>query len=223
VRTGPGGGGAVDGQVGGALSDLGAADLVVECVAEDLEVKRSLFAGLDGIAAPHAVLATTTSSLPVVQLAAATSRPGRVVGLHVFNPVPAMRLVELVRTVATDEGALATAAGAVERMGKTWVLCGDRAGFVVNRLLFPYLNDAVRMVEEGYASAEDVDAAMTLGCNHPIGPIALVDLVGLDVTLEILRTLHRELLDPAYAPVPLLDHMVRAGYLGRKSGHGLRT
>lgn len=207
----------------GDPADLGDADLVLETVVEDLAVKRSVFAELDRVAPPHAVLATTTSSLPVIELAAATARPGRVVGLHVFNPVPAMKLVELVRTVATEEGALAIAANAVERMGKTWVLCGDRAGFIVNRLLFPYLNDAVRMLEEGYASAEDVDAAMTLGCNHPIGPVALVDLVGLDVTLEIMRTLHRELLDPAYAPVPLLEQMVRAGYLGAKSGRGLST
>jgi 3-hydroxybutyryl-CoA dehydrogenase len=133
-----------------------------------------------------------------------------------------MKLVEVVRTVATSDAAVEAALGLCRRLGKTPVVCGDRAGFIVNRLLFPYLNDAVRMLDEGYASAGDIDVVMTLGCNHPIGPMALIDLVGLDVTLEILRSLHRELLDPGYAPVPLLEHMVRAGFLGKKSGRGLR-
>jgi len=169
------------------------------------------------------VVATATSSLSIIDIAAATARTDRVLGLHFFNPVPAMKLVEVVQTVATSDGALGTAAGLVEQLGKVAVPCRDRAGFIVNRLLFPYLNDAARMLEEGYASADDIDAVMTLGCNHPVGPLALLDLVGLDVSLQILRSLHRDLLDPGYAPVPLLEHMVRAGFLGRKSQRGFRT
>lgn len=204
------------------LADLGAADLIVEAVAEDLALKERLFADLGKVAADHAVLATATSSLPIVDLAAASGRLDRVVGLHVFHPVPAMRLVEVVSTVASSAEAAATATAVAERMGKTCVPCGDRAGFIVNRLLFPYVNDAIRMLEDGYASAEDIDTAMTLGANHPVGPLALADLVGLDVTLEILRALHREHGEPAFAPAPLLEQMVRAGFLGRKSGRGLR-
>jgi 3-hydroxybutyryl-CoA dehydrogenase len=202
------------------LGDLQACGFIVEAVAEDLEAKRGLFARLDGAARGDAVLATATSSLPVVQMASATSRPERVLGFHVFNPVPLMRLVELVRTVATSDDAAAAAERLARRLGKTVVHCRDRAGFIVNRLLFPYLNDAARMVEEGYASVADVDTVMTLGCRHPLGPLALIDLVGVDVTLEIMRSLHRELLDPAYAPVPILEQMAAAGFLGRKSGRG---
>ena len=205
------------------LPALAECDVVLEAVAEELELKRSLFEELDRAVKPDAVLATGTSSLSVIDIAAATSRRDRVLGLHFFNPVPAMKLVEVVRTVATSQGALDVALALVESLGKTPVVCGDRAGFIVNRLLFPYLNDAVRMVNEGHASAEDIDAAMTLGCNHPIGPLALIDLVGLDVSLEIVRSLHRELLDPGYAPVPLLEHMVRAGFLGNKAGRGFRA
>ena len=205
------------------LGDLGQADLIVEAVAEDLDVKLGVFRDLGKVAADHAVLSTATSSLAVVDLAAASGRIDRVLGLHFFNPVPMMKLVEVVTTVGTSEEAVATAVAAVERMGKTWVPCGDRAGFIVNRLLFPYLNDAVRMHEDGYASPEDIDAAMTLGANHPIGPLALVDLVGLDVTLEILRALHRESGEPGFAPAPLLEHMVQAGFLGTKSGRGFRA
>jgi 3-hydroxybutyryl-CoA dehydrogenase len=156
-------------------------------------------------------------------MASATSRPDRVLGFHVFNPVPSMRLVELVRTVATSDESAAAAERLARRLGKTVVHCRDRAGFIVNRLLFPYLNDAARMVEEGYASVGDVDTVMTLGCRHPLGPLQLIDLVGVDVTLEIMRSLHRELLDPAYAPVPVLEQMVAAGFLGRKSGRGFTT
>jgi 3-hydroxybutyryl-CoA dehydrogenase len=204
------------------IDRLAECDFVVEAVAEDLELKRSLFAELDGATKPDAVLATATSSLSVIDIASATGRADRVIGFHAFNPVPAMKLIEVVRTVATTQAAVDAAIVLCERLGKTPVVCSDRAGFIVNRLLFPYLNDAVRMLEEGYASAEDIDTAMTLGCNHPVGPLALIDLVGLDVTLEIARSLHRELLDPGYAPVPLLEHMVRAGFLGKKSGRGFR-
>jgi 3-hydroxybutyryl-CoA dehydrogenase len=205
------------------LGGLAESDVVIEAVAEDLALKQRLFAELDRATKPEAVLATATSSLSVIDIAASTTRADRVLGLHVFNPVPVMKLVEVVRTVATSDPAVQTALALCHRLGKTPVVCGDRAGFIVNRLLFPYLNDAVRMVDEGHASAEDIDAVMTLGCNHPIGPMALIDLIGLDVTLEIIRSLHRELLDPGYAPVPLLEHMVRAGFLGDKSGRGFRN
>ena len=203
-------------EVGG----LAGCGFVVEAIAEDLDAKRELFARLDAAVADDAVLATATSSLPVVQVASATGRPERVMGFHVFNPVPSMRLVELVRTVATSDEAAAAGERLARRLGKTVVHCRDRAGFIVNRLLFPYLNDAARMVEEGYATVADVDTVMTLGCRHPLGPLALIDLVGVDVTLEIMRSLHRELLAPAYAPVPILEQMVAAGFLGRKSGRG---
>jgi 3-hydroxybutyryl-CoA dehydrogenase len=204
------------------LRALAECDVVVEAVAEELDLKRSLFAELDRGTKPEAILATATSSLSVIDVAAATSRTGRVLGFHVFNPVPSMKLVEVVRTVATSQPAIDTAVALCERLGKVPIVCGDRAGFIVNRLLFPYLNDAVRMLEEGYASADDIDDVMTLGCNHRVGPLALIDLVGLDVTLQIVRTLHGELLEAGYAPVPLLEHMVRAGFLGKKSGRGFR-
>jgi 3-hydroxybutyryl-CoA dehydrogenase len=205
------------------LADLGDCQLVVEAVLEDLEVKKGIFRSLSGSTPDTAILATATSSLPVIDLAAETGRIERVLGIHFFNPVPVMKLVELIPTVATADPVLSTSVALVERLGKSWVLCRDRAGFIVNRLLFPYLNDAARMVEEGYATSEDIDLAMTLGCNHPIGPLALVDLVGLDVTLSIVRSLHAELREPGYAPAPLLEHMVRAGFLGKKSGRGFRS
>ncbi len=205
------------------LDSLAGCGFVVEAIAEDLDAKRDLFGRLDALAPAGAVLATATSSLPVVQVAAATGRPEQVLGFHVFNPVPSMRLVELVRTVATSDGAAAAGERLARRLGKTVVHCRDRAGFIVNRLLFPYLNDAARMVEEGYASVDDVDTVMTLGCRHPLGPLGLIDLVGVDVTVEIMRSLHRELLEPAYAPVPILEQMVAAGFLGRKSGRGFIT
>lgn len=203
-----------------ALADC---DLVLESVAEDLELKRSIFSELDRVAKPDAILGSGTSSLPVIEMAAATSRPEQVLGIHFFNPVPVMRLVELVRTVASSPQALADTKSAVEAMGKHAVVCEDRAGFIVNRLLFPFLNDAVRMLEEGYASAEEIDTAMSLGCHHPVGPLALLDLVGLDVSRQILRSLHEEFRESAYAPAPLLEHMVKAGYLGRKTGRGFLT
>lgn len=199
------------------------ADLVIESVAEDLSLKRELFAEIDRFAKKEAILGTGTSSLPVIEIAAATTRPERVVGIHFFNPAAIMKLVELVRTVATSAQTLADARAAVSAMGKHPVFCEDRAGFIVNRLLFPYLNDAVKMVESGYASAEDIDSAMRLGCRHPMGPLALIDLVGLDVSHEILRSLHVEFREPAFAPAPLLEHMVKAGYLGRKAGRGFNT
>jgi len=204
------------------LDELADADLVVEAVIEDLAVKQALFASLDEILAPGAVLATTTSSLPVVECAAATGRPRDVVGIHFFNPAPVMRLVEVVRTVTTADDTVATALVFCERLGKHPVTCGDRAGFIVNALLFPYLNDAVKMLQAHYASADDIDAAMVVGCGYPLGPFALLDVVGLDVALAIQRTLFGEFREPGFAPAPLLEHLVTAGYLGRKTGKGFR-
>ncbi|HWC13709.1 MAG TPA: 3-hydroxybutyryl-CoA dehydrogenase [Actinomycetota bacterium] len=202
------------------FSDLAEADIVVEAVAEDLPLKLEIFMDLDRAVKPDAIIATTTSSLSVVDLAAVTDRPDRVVGLHFFNPAPVMKLVEVVRTVATESGIIDRATAWVRETGKHPVQCRDRAGFIVNFLLFPYLNDAVRMHEEGYSTPQDIDAAMKLGCGHPMGPFELMDIVGLDVTHAILNSLHDEFRERRYAPAPLLEHMVRAGYLGRKSGRG---
>ncbi|MDQ3958301.1 MAG: 3-hydroxybutyryl-CoA dehydrogenase, partial [Actinomycetota bacterium] len=202
------------------FGDLAEVDLVVEAVAEDLAVKESIFRELDASTKPEAILATSTSSLPVVDLAAATARPDRVVGLHFFNPAPVMRLVEVVRTVATSGEVEKRAIAWARAIGKRPVRCRDRAGFIVNFLLFPYLNDAVHMHEQGYGAPEDIDAAMKLGCGHPMGPFELMDTVGLDVTYAILDSLHDEFRERRYAPAPLLEHMVRAGYLGRKTERG---
>ena len=206
----------------GSLDDLASADLVLEAVAEDLAVKQELFATLDKICRPGAVLATTTSSLPVIQCAMATGRPQDVVGMHFFNPAPAMRLVEVVSTVLTAPDVTATVLEVCTAVRKHPVECGDRAGFIVNALLFPYLNDAVRMIEEHYASVDDVDTAMRLGCGYPMGPFALLDVVGLDVSLTIEKVLHGEFREPGLAPAPLLEHLVAAGCLGRKTGRGFR-
>ena len=204
------------------LDDLSGADLVVEAVVEELSVKQALFATLDEICKPGAVLATTTSSLPVIDLAAATGRPADVVGLHFFNPAPVMALVEVVRTVSTAEDAVATARAVCEQAGKHAVECGDRAGFIVNALLFPYLNDAVKMLQAHYATVEDIDSAMIVGCGYPLGPFDLLDVVGLDVAYAIQRTLYLEFREPGFAPAPLLEQLVTAGYLGRKAGRGFR-
>ncbi|MFE1436304.1 3-hydroxyacyl-CoA dehydrogenase family protein [Streptomyces griseoaurantiacus] len=197
-------------------------DLAVEAVAEDLEVKKQLFAALDKVCKPGAVLATTTSSLPVVACARATSRPQSVIGMHFFNPAPAMKLVEVVRTVLTSDDVHATAREVCAHVRKHPVDCGDRAGFIVNALLFPYLNNAVKMVQEHYATLDDIDAAMKLGGGYPMGPFELLDVVGLDVSLAIEKVLHREFRDPGLAPAPLLEHLVAAGCLGRKTGRGFR-
>jgi 3-hydroxybutyryl-CoA dehydrogenase len=204
------------------LEDLADADLVIEAVAEELDVKRAVFGALDEICKPGAVLATTTSSLPVVECAAATARPQDVVGLHFFNPAPAMKLVEVVSTITTAPDVAATALALCVRLGKIPVSCGDRAGFVVNALLFPYLNDAVKMLEAHYATADDIDAAMKTGCALPMGPFELLDVVGLDVSLAIERALYQEFRLSGFAPAPLLEHLVTAGRLGRKTGHGFR-
>ncbi len=205
-----------------SLDDFADVDLVVEAVAEELDVKRGIFATLDEVCKPGAILATTTSSLPVVECAAATSRPGDVVGMHFFNPAPVMKLVEVVATISTTADVLATARQLVRSLGKVPVTCGDRAGFIVNALLFPYLNDAVRMLEAHYASADDIDTAMKVGAALPMGPFALLDVVGLDVSLAIQRSLYQEFREPGFAPAPLLEQLVTAGRLGRKTGKGFR-
>lgn len=204
------------------LEDLAGADLVIEAVVEQLSVKQALFANLDEICKPGAVLATTTSSLPVIECAAATSRQAEVVGLHFFNPATVMSLIEVVSTVATAPEVAATAVAVCQQLGKHPVSCGDRAGFIVNALLFPYLNDAVKMLEAHYATSEDIDSAMKVGCGYPMGPFELLDVVGLDVSLAIQRVLYLEFREPGFAPAPLLEHLVRAGRLGRKTGKGFR-
>jgi 3-hydroxybutyryl-CoA dehydrogenase len=205
-----------------SLDEFADVDLTVEAVAEELDLKRGIFATLDEVCKPGAILATTTSSLPVVECAAATSRPGDVVGLHFFNPAPVMKLVEVVPTIATNPEVVHTVRQLARSLGKIPVVCSDRAGFIVNALLFPYLNDAVRMLEAHYASVEDIDTAMQLGAALPMGPFALLDVVGLDVALAILRSLYREFREPGFAPAPLLEQLVTAGRLGRKTGKGFR-
>ena len=205
------------------LDDLADVDLVVEAVVEEIGVKTALFANLDEICKPGAVLATTTSSLPVVEMAAVTSRPADVVGMHFFNPAAIMRLVEIVAHVSTAPDVIATAAEVCKKTGKHAVHCGDRAGFIVNALLFPYLNDAVRMLEAHYATADEIDVAMKKGCGLPMGPFELLDVVGNDVSLAIQQTLYREFREPGFAPAPMLEHLVTAGYLGRKTGRGFRS
>ncbi|WP_329029812.1 3-hydroxyacyl-CoA dehydrogenase family protein [Streptomyces sp. NBC_01423] len=205
-----------------SLDAFAEVDLAVEAVAEDLAVKQQLFATLDKVCRPGAVLATTTSSLPVVAIARATGRPEDVIGMHFFNPAPAMKLVEVVRTVLTADDVHATVHEVCLKVRKHPVDCGDRAGFIVNALLFPYLNNAIKMVEEHYASLDDIDAAMKLGGGYPMGPFELLDVVGLDVSLAIEKVLHSEFRDPGLAPAPLLEHLVAAGCLGRKTGRGFR-
>ncbi len=206
-----------------AREDLGSVDLVVEAIAEDLGVKQDLFRDLDRICRPGAILATTTSSLPIIDCAKVTGRPQDVIGMHFFNPAQVMRLVEVVHTVSTAPEVRATVQDLCGAVGKQPVTCGDRSGFIVNALLFPYLNDAVRMLEANYASADDIDIAMKTGCGLPMGPFELLDVVGLDVSLAIERELYTEFREPGFAPAPLLEHLVTAGYLGRKTGRGFRT
>ncbi len=205
-----------------SLDDLADVHLVVEAVVEDLAIKQALFSNLDDICAPGTVLATTTSSLPVIDCAAATTRASEVIGMHFFNPASIMKLVEVVSTVATAADVEATTVDVARRIGKHPVRCADRAGFIVNALLFPYLNDAIKMVEAHYASADDIDSAMKVGCGYPMGPFELLDVVGNDVSLAIERVLYLEFREPGFAPAPLLEHLVTAGRLGRKTGKGFR-
>lgn len=203
-----------------ALGDLAGCDLVIEAVVEELGVKRALFGELGALVEPHAVLATNTSALSVTRIAAATPGPERVVGLHFFNPAPVLPLVEVVRTPLTSDAAFETAFALAVRIGKTPIACEDTPGFVVNRILIPILNDAVRVLDEGTASAEDIDAAMRLGTGWPIGPLALIDLVGVDVHVHAAEALWEAYREPRFAPPPTLVRMLRAGQLGRKSGQG---
>jgi 3-hydroxybutyryl-CoA dehydrogenase len=203
-----------------SLKDLGPCDLVIESVVEDLATKKELFQELNHICSDDAILATNTSTLSIVELAMETHRPDQVCGIHFFNPAPMMSLVEVVRPITASDATIDAAKAFAESCGKAPVEVADRAGFIVNALLFPYLNNAVRMLENGTASRDDIDAAMKGGCNFPMGPLALLDLVGLDTSLSILDALYDEFRDPNYAAVPRLRRMVTAGQLGRKSGAG---
>jgi len=202
------------------LAALAGCDLVIESVVEDLAAKLALFAQVDVVVDATAVLATNTSTLPVVELAVAVSHPDRVCGMHFFNPAPLMKLVEIVAPLTASEETIATAIAFARACGKDPVRVKDQAGFVVNALLFPYLNSAVRLMERGVADRDGIDEAMKGGCGFPMGPLAVLDLVGLDTSLAILETLHAEHGDPSCVPVPLLRRMVTAGHLGRKSGNG---
>ncbi len=206
-----------------SISDVKEADVVVEAVVEQLDVKQELFRELDGIVSPDAILATNTSSLSVTEISTATSHPGRVIGVHFFNPAPVQKLVEIVRTVVTEPDVLEDVAELARSLGKTPVVCGDKAGFIANTLLFGYLNHAVAMYEGRYASREDIDAAMRFGCGYPMGPLALLDLIGLDTAYEILDTMYKQGRDRLHAPAPILKQMVTAGMLGRKTGRGFYT
>jgi len=202
------------------LGELVDVDLVIESVVEDLAVKKDLFAELDSICKPDTILATNTSTLPVVEMAMATGRPELVCGIHFFNPAPAMALVEVVRPITASDGTMAAALEFAGACGKDPVEVKDQAGFIVNALLFPYLNNSVRLLQQGVASKEGIDSAMKGGCGFPMGPFALLDLVGLDTSLAILDALYDEFRDPNYAAVPLLRRMVTSGLLGRKTKKG---
>ena len=205
------------------LEELKGCELVVEAMTENQQLKNETFAKLGRIAPPHAILATNTSSCNVTAMAAASKRPGQVLGLHFFNPVPLMKLVEVARTILTDEGVVTTATEWVRALGKTPIQTKDSTAFVVNRLLVPYLLDAVRLYESGLASLEDIDTAMKLGCGYPMGPFTLLDLVGLDTTTYVAEVMFEEFREPRYAPPPLLKRLVMAGHLGRKAGRGFYT
>ena len=204
----------------GDIDRVKSADIIIEAVFEDLAVKRELWEKVDAAAKEDAILASNTSSLSITELASFTSRPERFCGLHFFNPVPVLPLVEVVRGLQTDEAVIEQATSFIESLGKTPIVCEDKPGFIVNRLLVPYINDAVHALSEGVASAEDIDKAMKLGANMPIGPLALADLVGLDVSLAAGESLYNAFQDPKFRIAPLLRQMVRAGKLGRKTGEG---
>jgi len=204
------------------FSDLADCELVIEAVAEDEGVKLEVFSKIDeAVKDPHAILATNTSSIPIIKLAMATQRPQQVIGLHFFNPVPVLKLVELISSLLTSADTSARARDyATNFLGKRVITSPDRAGFVVNALLIPYLLSAIRMLESGFASPEDIDTGMVVGCAHPMGPLALTDLIGLDTTMAVAESLYEEFKEPHFAPPPLLSRMTQAGLLGRKSGQG---
>jgi 3-hydroxybutyryl-CoA dehydrogenase len=202
------------------VNDLKGCDLVIEAIVENVEVKTKLFQQLDDLLAPHAIICTNTSSLCVIELAAKTKRPNRVAGLHFFNPVPIMKLVEVVKTIATTQDVIDSLFAFAQKLGKEPILAKDTTGFVVNRLLVPYLLYAIKVYEEGLASKEDIDKGMKLGCGYPMGPLELLDFVGLDTTYYIAQIMFDEFKDPMMAAPPLLKRMVLAGHFGRKSGKG---
>ncbi|MGO9274868.1 MAG: 3-hydroxyacyl-CoA dehydrogenase family protein [Terriglobia bacterium] len=202
------------------LTDFAGCDLVIEAIIENLGQKREVYGALDKIVKPEAIFASNTSSLSITEMMTATQRAPQFIGMHFFNPVPLMTLVEVVKTVATDPAAIETALAYTRQVGKTPILTSDRAGFIVNRLLVPYLLDAVRALEEGFGTIEDLDNGMKLGCNHPMGPLTLLDFVGIDTTYYIAEILFNEYRETRFAPPPLLKRMVTAGMYGRKSGKG---
>lgn len=204
------------------LEEVAGADIVIEAIIENLQIKRETYAKLDALCKPETIFASNTSSLSITEMMTATGaeRQRRFVGMHFFNPVPLMKLVEVIRTILTDEDVYAEAISLAESMGKTVVRAGDKTGFIVNRLLVPFMLDAIRALEEGLASIEDIDNAMKLGCNHPMGPLTLADFVGLDTTFYIANIMFDEFKERRFAPPPLLKRMVQAGWCGRKSGRG---
>jgi 3-hydroxybutyryl-CoA dehydrogenase len=202
------------------MEDLADCDLVIEAIVENLDVKKETYRALDGICKPETIFCSNTSSLTITEMSAATTRPDRFAGLHFFNPVPVMKLVEVVRTIATSEATASTVFEFAQSLGKEPIRTHDNSGFIVNRLLVPYLLDAVRALEEGVGSREDIDKGMELGCGHPMGPLKLVDFVGLDTTYAIAQIMYDEYREKRFAPPPLLKRMVLAGRYGRKSGRG---
>ncbi|HOD32145.1 MAG: putative 3-hydroxybutyryl-CoA dehydrogenase [Acidobacteria bacterium ADurb.Bin340] len=202
------------------LSAAADVDLVIEAAVENMAIKKAVFAELDSVCKPEAILATNTSSLSITEIASATQRPHQVIGMHFFNPVPMMKLVEVIKGLATSDETKATIVELCGTLGKTPVEVSEAPGFVVNRILIPMINEAIGILADGVATAEDIDAAMKLGANHPIGPLALADLIGNDVNLAIMETLYQEFGDAKYRPHPLLRKMVRGGYLGKKTGKG---
>jgi 3-hydroxybutyryl-CoA dehydrogenase len=202
------------------LDDFSGCDLVIEAATENLKIKQETFAELDRVCPPHAILASNTSSIPIIQMATATRRPDKVLGLHFMNPVPVMQLIEMVRALTTSDETVSDARAFGESLGKRLIVSKDRGGFIVNFLLVPYLLDAIRMLEQGFASAEDIDVGMMLGTSYPMGPFTLLDFVGLDTTLFIADVLFEEFKEPRFAAPTLLRHMVAAGRMGKKSGRG---